>query len=57
MAEIKTDCFGYNKAAKKCTIMTETICRKSNCTFYKTREQAKKDADRYPRTGKYATSK
>lgn len=52
MAEIKTDCFGYNKIKKGCTILTETVCKNKACSFYKTKDQAKKDEEKYPRVKK-----
>jgi hypothetical protein len=40
---MKYDCFGMKE--NKCSVLTETICEKSNeCPFYKTKEQFKKDA-------------
>ena len=44
---MKTDCFGYDKLSGKCKIMSEEICKKRNCTFYKTSEQYRKDAEKY----------
>ena len=37
----KTNCFAYsNKSVKPtCTVLTEMICKNSECKFYKTREQ------------------
>lgn len=49
MPEIKTDCFGYNKANKKCTVLRDTYCRKEECVFYKTREQYQADKEKYER--------
>ena len=48
MADVKTDCFGYNPRAKRCTIMTETICEDRNCSFYKTREEYAEGLQKYP---------
>lgn len=47
MAEIKVDCFGYDKVGCQCKVMEELICRKRNCTFYKTREQFLADMEKY----------
>ena len=41
---VKTDCFAYMSKCKQCSVLTELVCRKRKCTFYKTREQF--DADR-----------
>ena len=53
MAEIKTDCFGYDKPSKRCKIMTEVVCKNRNCTFYKTWEQFRADMDKYPFGGMF----
>ena len=51
MPDIKTDCFGYDKRYCQCKIMTENICAKRNCTFYKTTEQYKADMEKYSKVG------
>ena len=51
MPEIKVDCFGYNLKAGKCAIMTETICKKRECSFYKTQEQYQEDKKKYEKGG------
>lgn len=33
----KTDCFAYSE--KRCLALTEKLCKKRECPFYKTREQ------------------
>ena len=47
MAEIKTDCFGYNCRKNECTILTQTVCKHRNCSFYKTQEQYDEDREKY----------
>lgn len=42
--EIKTDCFAYHSRRKICSVLTETVCKNRECTFYKTQEQF--DSDR-----------
>lgn len=32
---VKTDCFGYDKEKKDCKVMTELLCAKKKCSFYK----------------------
>jgi hypothetical protein len=32
---VKTDCFKYDPEIKNCTIMTELICLRRKCSFYK----------------------
>ena len=60
--EIKADCFGYSRGG--CAVLTEVLCVTcGRCSFYKTREQAKADAERahtaavergyYAKGGKY----
>lgn len=46
---VKKDCFGYHCAAKKCTVLTETICAKRKCSFYKTQKQYDEDKQKYER--------
>ena len=41
---MKTDCAGWDKNAHTCTILTEVLCIRRSCPFYKTKEQA--DAER-----------
>lgn len=52
MPKVKTECFGYNPRAKRCTIMTETICRDRSCSFYKTREEYEEGRQKYPQKKK-----
>lgn len=42
---MKKDCFAYRIGG--CSIMTETICRRESCSFYKTKEQAALDREKY----------
>jgi len=51
---LQKDCFAYRVG--RCSIMTETICRFGTCSFYKTKEQDRKDRLRYGDTGKKSTS-
>lgn len=32
---VKTDCFKYDPEIQNCTLMTELICLKRKCSFYK----------------------
>ena len=50
--KVKEDCFGYDKLSKKCKIMTETLCNKRECTFYKTWKQYREGIEKYPFCGK-----
>lgn len=36
----KTDCFGYNKEKGDCKVMTELLCARKKCSFYKPRERS-----------------
>ena len=38
---MKTDCFAYKMG--KCTVLTENVCSKTECSFYKTPEQLRSD--------------
>jgi len=42
---VNKDCFAYRIGG--CSIMTETICRRDTCSFYKTKEQAAADREKY----------
>ena len=35
---MKKECFGYVPGRKDCQVMTENICEKRKCSFYKTKE-------------------
>ena len=41
------DCFAYLEKCNRCSILNETVCKKSDCTFYKTREQYDADREKY----------
>jgi len=51
---IHKDCFAYRIG--RCSVMTEMICRHSPCSFYKTKEQDKKDRERYGVPKNYRSS-
>ena len=36
----KTDCFGYDKEKKDCKVMTELLCARKKCSFYKPKERS-----------------
>ena len=40
----KRDCFGYKMG--ECTVLTELVCKESECAFYKTKKQFREDAER-----------
>ena len=42
---VKKDCFAYRIGG--CSIMTETICKHDSCSFYKSKEQAEQDREKY----------
>lgn len=44
MKKEKKDCFGYK--LNRCTVLCEMVCEKSECPFYKTREQFDTDAEK-----------
>ena len=39
---VKTDCFAYGRLNDKCIILTETVCKKEDCKFYKTKREFEK---------------
>lgn len=44
----KTDCFGFcGPRNKRCSVLIELVCKKRECTFYKTREQYESDRFKY----------
>ena len=53
MPEIKKDCFGFSLREGKCVVLTETFCRKEECSFYKTRLEYIKGLKKYPWSKKY----
>lgn len=38
----KKDCFAYGRLNDKCSILTETVCKKGICKFYKTKREFEK---------------
>jgi hypothetical protein len=40
------DCFAYR--SRRCGVLTERICNRRKCPFYKTRKQYNEDLDKYP---------
>lgn len=42
---IKSDCYFYNNG--ECKALCELVCRKDNCSFFKTKEQETKDRLKY----------
>ena len=48
MPDVKTNCFGFHPKTKECKIMTETICRKRKCSFYKTQKAYMEGLKKYP---------
>ena len=42
---IKQDCFGYKRGT--CMVLTELVCGQRECSFYKTQEQFRQDAEKY----------
>ena len=45
--KIKKDCFGCGPGGKSCKILTEMLCEKGKCPFYKTKAQYDSDKKRY----------
>ena len=39
---VKKDCFAYGRLNEKCSILTETVCKKAECKFYKTKREFEK---------------
>lgn len=39
-------CFAYHP--KQCRVLTEMLCKKKKCPFFKTREQFIEDLKKYP---------
>lgn len=40
MPKIKTNCFAYDRRARRCTALTQLQCEDGECGFFKTRQQA-----------------
>lgn len=52
MAEPKKDCFAYTEAAGgTCMALNGLYCVNQDCTFYKTKEQHKKDVEKAEKRG------
>jgi len=43
---VKTDCVGWDKDARCCTMLSELLCARKKCPFYKTKEQAEADREK-----------
>ena len=41
-SSVKKDCFAYGRLNDKCSILTDTYCKKENCKFYKTKREFEK---------------
>ena len=41
-SSVKKDCFAYGRLNDKCSILTETVCKKAECKFYKTKREFEK---------------
>ena len=37
---VQIDCFGYDKDKRDCKVMTELLCARKKCSFYKPRERS-----------------
>ena len=44
---VKRDCFAFGN--RGCAVLTETLCACGKCGFYKTKEEQKRDLEKYPR--------
>jgi len=47
---VKTDCFGYR--CGECGVLYELVCKDKNCSFYKTREEFRRDLLKYSYKGR-----
>ncbi len=45
------DCFGNVAGKKECQVLTEDVCLFKKCPFYKSKEQFRRDKERYGNTG------
>ena len=45
------DCFGNVAGKKDCQVLTENVCMFGICPFYKSREQFRRDKERYGSVG------
>ena len=39
---VRKDCFGYSNINNRCSVLTETVCKKEICKFYKTKKEFEK---------------
>lgn len=39
---VKKDCFCYSNINNRCSVLTETVCKKADCRFYKTKKEFEK---------------
>lgn len=39
---VQKDCFGYSSINNRCSVLTETVCKKEICRFYKTKKEFEK---------------
>ena len=46
--QVKTDCFGYDKANKKCKALKELYCKNETCKFCKTEKEYREGLKKYP---------
>ena len=44
------DCFAYDKNFNKCRALTELCCKKDYCKFYKSKEQYKRENQKWGKT-------
>lgn len=44
---MKLDCFGCGPGGRSCKILTEMVCRKGRCSFYKANAQYQADKLKY----------
>ena len=46
-SSVKKDCFAYGRLNDKCSILIETVCKKSECKFYKTKREFEEGRKKY----------
>ena len=44
---VKKDCFAYGRLNDKCSILTDTYCKKEKCKFYKTKREFEEGKKKY----------
>lgn len=44
---VKLDCFAYDKDKIECKCLKELYCENEKCRFYKSREQIRKENEKY----------